>query len=244
MTIPPDKDPMGAALLDYLNGSHDENITVKSSITEDDVIPVNYLFRDFEEMPKIEQKALQLCKGKVLDIGAGSGSHSLYLQKNRFDVTGIDISKNACKCCKERGVKNIVNDNFFSLPTTQKYDTLLLMMNGIGFVGSVAKLDAFFNKAKQLLAPKGQILLDSSDIKYMFEDDDEEIQEIFYGENEAYYGEVTYLMEYKNIAGEPFKWLFADPDLLKTKAEEFGLRFEKLIDGSNHDYLARLTFMH
>jgi SAM-dependent methyltransferase len=208
------------------------------------VIPVNYLFRDFEEMPEIEQKALNLCKGRVLDVGAGSGSHSLYLQKNRFDVTGVDISKNACKCCKERGVKNIVNDNFFSLPTTQKYDTLLLMMNGIGFVGSVAKFDAFFNKAKQLLAPKGQILLDSSDIKYMFEDGDEEIQEIFYGENEAYYGEVTYLMEYKNIAGEPFKWLFADPDLLKTKAEEFGLRFKKLIDGSNNDYLARLTFMH
>jgi SAM-dependent methyltransferase len=243
MTISPDKDPMGAALLDYLNGSHDENITVKSSITEDDVIPVNYLFRDFEEMPEIEQKALNLCKGRVLDIGTGSGSHSLYLQKKGVDVTGIDISKNACRCCKERGVKNIVNDNFFSLPTTQKYDTLLLMMNGIGFVGSVANLDIFFYKAKQLLTPKGQILLDSSDIKYMFDDDDE-IQEIFHGEDEAYYGEVTYLMEYKNIAGEPFKWLFADPDLLKTKAEKLGFKFEKLISGSNHDYLVRLTLMY
>ncbi len=244
MTISPVKDPMGTALLDYLTGSHDENITVKSSITEDDVIPVNYLFRDFEEMPEMEQKALKLCKGKVLDIGAGSGSHSLYLQKNGIEVTGIDISENACRCCAKQGVKNIVNDDFFTFPSNQKYDTLLMMMNGIGFVGSVANLDIFFHKAKQLLTPGGQILLDSSDIKYMFEDEDEEIQEIFYGEDEAYYGEVTYLMEYKDIIGEPFKWLFADPDLLKTKAEKFGFKFEKLIVGLNHDYLARLTLLY
>jgi 2-polyprenyl-3-methyl-5-hydroxy-6-metoxy-1,4-benzoquinol methylase len=243
MTIPPEKDPMGTALLDYLNGNHEENITVKSSITEDDVIPVNYLFRDFEEMPGMEQKALKLCKGKVLDVGAGSGSHSLYLQKNDIEVTGIDISESACRCCTKRGVKNIANDDFFELPSNQRYDTLLMMMNGIGFVGSVANLDIFFLKAKQLLTSGGQIILDSSDIKYMFEDEDEEIQEIFYGEDEAYYGEVTYLMEYKNITGEPFRWLFADPDLLKTKAEKFNFKFEKLIDGSNNDYLARLTLL-
>ena len=244
MTIPPEKDPMGTALLDYLNGNHEENITVKSSITEDDVIPVNYLFREFEEMPKLEQEALKQCKGRVLDVGAGSGSHSLYLQKYGIDVTGIDISANSCKCCEKRGIENIINDDFFSLPPNQKFDTLLMMMNGIGFVGSVANLDTFFHKAKQLLTPGGQILLDSSDIKYMFEDEDEEIQEIFYDDDEDYYGEVTYLMEYKDIVGKPFKWLFADPDLLKSKAEEFGFKFEKLLDGSNFDYLTRLTIQY
>ncbi len=244
MTISPHKDPMGTALLDYLSGNHDENITVKSSITEDDVIPVNYLFREFEEMPEMEQKALKLCKGRVLDVGVGSGSHSLYLQKNGFDVTGIDISQSACKCCTNRGVKDIVNDDFFSLPSNQKYDTLLMMMNGIGFVGSVANLDIFFHKAKQLLTREGQILLDSSDIKYMFEDEDEEIQEIFGGEDGAYYGEVTYLMEYKNITGAPFKWLFTDPNLLKNKAEQLGFNFEKLLNGSNYDYLARIALTY
>jgi len=241
MIIPPDKDPMGTALLDYINGNHDENITVKSSITEDDVIPVNYLFRNFSEMPEIEQTALKQCRGKVLDVGAGSGSHTLHLQEKGFDITGIDISENSYKCCKTRGVKSVINDDFFALPTNKKYDTLLMMMNGIGFVGRVAILDLFFHKAKQLLTPGGQILLDSSDIKYMFEDEGEEIQEIFYGEDEAYYGEVTYLMEYKNIAGDPFKWLFADPNLLKTKSEKHGFKFVKLMGGSNYEYLARLT---
>ncbi len=245
MTIPPDKDPMGTALLDYLNGNHEENITVKSSITEDDVIPVNYLFRNFTEMPIMEQAALKECKGKILDVGAGSGSHTLYLQKKGFDIHGIDISEGSCRCCKNRGVKNIINVDFFSLSDNEKYDTLLMMMNGIGFVGSVANLDTFFRKAKQLLNPGGQILLDSSDIKYMFDDDkEEEVLDIFYGEDEPYYGEVTYIMEYKNIVGKPFRWLFIDPDLLKEKAKHFGFKFETLFIGENYDYLAKLTFRH
>ncbi len=233
---------MGTALLDYLNGNHEENITVKSSITEDDVIPVNYLFRKFNEMPQVEQKALLLCKGRVLDVGAGSGSHSLYLQNKGFNVTGLDISENACICCKQWGVKDIVNSDFFSYsPDDSKFDTLLMMMNGIGLAGSVAKLEIFFHKAKQLLAPGGQILLDSSDIKYMFEDDEEDTPRISSNDHETYYGEVTYLMKYKNRIGEPFKWLFIDPDLLKEKAQQYGFQFEKLINGSNNDYLARLT---
>jgi len=241
MIIPQSKDQLGTAMLDYLNGNHEENITVKSSITEDDIIPVNYLFRDFDEMPEVEQRALLLCKGRVLDVGAGSGSHSLYLQNRNFNVTGLDISENACVCCKQRGVTDIVNSNFFSYLPDTKFDTLLMMMNGIGFAGSVANLELFFRKAKQLLAPGGQILLDSSDIKYMFDDDDYEIIEIFNSEDEPYYGEVTYLMQYKNTIGKPFRWLFIDPDLLKEKAEQYGFKFIKIIDGSNYDYLARLS---
>ncbi len=240
MTIHPDKDPLGRALIDYLNGKHADNITIKSSITEDDVIPVNYLFRDFSQMPKIEQKALLLCDGKLLDVGAGSGSHSLYLQKKSFDVTGLDISENACNCCKQRGVKVIANNDFFSFSPSVKYDTLLMMMNGIGFTGTVANLDTFFHKAKQLLAPGGQILLDSSDIRYMFEDDEGE--KIFASkDNEPYYGEVIYMMEYKGIAGNPFKWLFIDPDLLQKIAKKQGFRCKQIVTGANYDYLAQLT---
>jgi cyclopropane fatty-acyl-phospholipid synthase-like methyltransferase len=243
MLIQPDNDPMGTAMLDYLNGNYDENIIVRSDISEDDHIPVQYLFRNFSQMPEIEQKALLLCKGKVLDIGAGSGSHSLYLQNKGLDVTALDISVNACKCCTERGIKKVVNADIFSFIPDEKFDTLLLMMNGIGFTGSLAGLDKFLEKAKHLLNPGGQILLDSSDIKYMFEDEDEDtLNEIFHSPYGPYYGEVTYLMEYKNITGNPFKWLFIDYNTLKHKAESLGFEFSLLHQGQSHDYLARITF--
>ena len=242
MIIPSDKDPMGTAMLDYLNGNHDENIIVRSDISEDDFIPVSYLFRDFDQMPEIEQKALLLCKGKVLDIGAGSGSHSLYLQKKGIDVTAVDISENACKCCKQRGVKNIVNEDILTCQPREKYDTLLLMMNGIGFTGTLPGLNIFLQKAKELLNPGGQILLDSSDIKYMFEDEDEEtLNEIFHSPDAPYYGEVTYLMEYRDITGDPFKWLFVDAETLKKKAVENGFDFILKHKGTNYDYLALIT---
>ena len=244
MILTPDKDPMGIAMLDYLNGEHDESIIVRSDISEDDIIPVGYLFRNFEQMPEIEQKALLLCKGSTLDIGAGSGSHSLYLQNNGFDVTALDISTSACNCCLQRGVKNVLNTDIMRYNPEKKFNTLLMMMNGIGFTGTIAGLDAFLKKAKHLLNPGGQILLDSSDISYMFEDEDEEIIEIYNSPDEPYYGEVTYIMEYKNISGRPFKWLFIDPALLKEKARKYEYDFKLLHRGKNHDYLARLTLRY
>ena len=244
MIIPPDKDPMGTAMLDYLNGNHDENIIVRSDISEDDFIPVNYLFRNFDQMPELEQKALLLCHGRVLDIGAGSGSHSLYLQKKGIDITAIDISENACKCCKQRGIKNIVNADIFTYQPREKYDTLLLMMNGIGFTGTLSGLDKFLQKAKELLNPGGQILLDSSDIKYMFTGDPEAMDEIENNPELPYYGEVTYIMEYKETTSDPFKWLFVDADILKKKAKENGFKFSLLHEGSNNDYLTKITYLY
>ena len=241
MTIPPDKDPIGNALLDYLKGSHDKYITVRSDISEDDIIPVNYFFRDFEKMPELEQKALLLCKGKVLDIGAGSGSHSLYLQNKDIDVTALDMSELSCKCCEKRGVHKVINEDYFELTGKQKYDTLLMLMNGIGIAGSIDNLDRFFSIARELLNPGGSVLLDSSDIKYMFEDDEEEMENIITGSNDFYYGEVTYIMEYKGITSDPFDWLFIDPGLLNTIAINNRFKFELLSHGPNNDYLARLT---
>jgi len=244
MIIPSHNDPMGNALLDYLNGDHEKYIIVKSDISEDDVIPVDYLFRNFNGMPPLERKALQVCNGRILDVGAGSGSHSLYLQNKGIDVTALDISDSACECCKKRGVANVVNADFFDLPADKNFDAILMLMNGIGFVGTVNNLDRFFQKTRQLLAPAGQVLLDSSDISYMFEDEDEEIRKEIFSANQPYYGEVTYIMEYKNIIGKPFKWLFVDPELLNKKAGQNGFKFELIKKGANHDYLARLTFMY
>jgi SAM-dependent methyltransferase len=232
-------DPIGLACLDYLSGNKSGKIAVKSSLAEDDSIPVKYLFRKFYEMPELEQKALLICKGRVLDAGAGAGSHALYLQNKGFEVTGLDISPNACNAMQQRGLRQVVNDDFFRFEPTEKFDTLLLLMNGVGFVGKVNRFPLFFQKAKALLNPGGQIILDSTDVKYLFEDEDtQHLPE----EMDHYYGEIEYRMSYKKSMGEAFNWLFIDEHLLKQQAELNGFRFEKLAKGNYHDYLARLSF--
>lgn len=236
-TNPPENDlhdPMGFAMLDFLNGTHASNILVISNIAEDDVIPVIYLFRIYSEMPTVEQVALQHCKGKVLDVGAGAGSHSLWLKENNFDVTSIDTSVGAVVCMKARGLDKVEKANFFEYEG--QFDTLLLMMNGIGICGSLDGLRSFFRHAKTLLAPVGQILLDSSDLSFMFEQ-----EEMEYERDEDYYGMVKYQMRYKNELSHWFDWLFADQLILQRIAEEEGFKMEVLCDGEHYDYTARLT---
>ncbi|WP_108247072.1 class I SAM-dependent methyltransferase [Muricauda brasiliensis] len=231
-------DVFGMALEDYQNGRYTEDIKTFSSLDEEDVIPVPYLFRTFDEMPKIEQKALKLARGKVLDIGAGAGSHSLYLQEKGIDVTALDNSEGAIAVCKDRGIKSTVLNNVLDY-STEKYDTLLLLMNGIGLAGKLKNLSQFLTHLASLLRPNGQILLDSSDIVYMFEQDDD--GGYWIPDDGTYYGEVEFEMEYKNQKSNPFDWVYVDINTLQNACESNGFNCELIISGEHYDYLAKLT---
>ena len=217
MTSNTQNDPMGLAAMDYLQGQRNGKILVRSNIAEDDYIPADYLFRTLDDMPQMEQTALDLCIGQTLDIGAGVGSHSLELKKKGLNVTSLDISPLNCQVAKARGLQNVLEADFYTLPTTTKYDTLLLLMNGIGIAGTLANLPFFLNKAKELLTPNGQILLDSSDLKYLYADEEGYLVPL----GESYYGELTYTMRYKKAKCHPFKWLFIDADLLALVSYNF-----------------------
>lgn len=230
-------DPMGQAIYDYYHTGKAGKLRVMSSMFYEDEIPVPTLFRSFNDMPVQEQKAIELCRGRVLDVGAGSGCHSVVLKERGFDVVAIDISQLSVDVMTERGL-NAMNVNYFDETFVEKFDTLLFAMNGIGIVGKVERLDLFFRAARRLLAPGGQLLLDSSDISYVFTDDDGSMDiDLAAG----YYGEIDYKMRYKNINGEPFDWLYIDFDTLSMYAEEHGFRCEKCVDGEHYDYLARLV---
>ncbi len=231
-------DIYGNALLDYQKGDFTEDIKTFSSIAGDDVYPLPYLFRAFNEMPKLEQKALQFSKGKVLDIGCGAGSHSLYLQNQNKDVLAIDISKGAIATCKLRGIKNCNVQDIWQLKNV-KFDTILLLMNGAGMCGKLNKLTDFLEHLKTLLTPKGQILLDSTDVIYMFEDDEGNYS---IDANTTYYGETSFTMEYKNQKGKTFNWLYIDFYNLQKASEFCGLQCELVLEGEHYDYLARISF--
>lgn len=230
------KDLFGKAILDFQTNNSPEAISTETNISEADDMDVAYLFRSYNAMPKLEQKALQLSKGKILDVGCGAGSHSLYLQENNFDVTAIDISANAIEACQFRGLKNAKVQNILDLEN-DKYDTILLLMNGTGIFGTLQQTSNYLSKLKSLLAPNGQILIDSSDIIYMFDEDEDGSKWI---PGEGYYGELTFTISYKNQTEAPFPWLYLDYNTLQNAAHANGLQCELVQEGDHFDYLARL----
>lgn len=230
------KDLFGKALLDYYHGNHSENLMTSTSISDEDELPLSYLFRSFKDMPKIEQKALKLCKGKTLDVGCGSGSHSLYLQKKGLEVKAIDVSKGAVEVAKLRGVKTVELKNI--LDETGTYDTVLLLMNGTGIFQELSQTQKYLKHLKNILNKNGKILIDSSDIKYMYEDEDGGIWQDL---NSTYYGELDYFLSYKGTDEQPMKWLYLDFETFKTQCSAVGLKCNLILEGPHFDYLAMLT---
>ena len=230
------RDPMGLAIADYHKFGKAARLRVLSPMLEDDEIPVATLFRSLDEMPLIEKEALKAARGAILDVGAGAGCHSLALQQMGLQVTAIDISPLSVATMRERGVQDVREQDFFTLEG--HYDTILMLMNGIGIVGTLERLDAFFMQVDRLLAQDGQLLCDSSDICYIYEDEDGFIDLTGV---EGYYGEMTYRMQYRDVKGETFPWLFVDAATLRQQAARHGFDTDIVIVGDHYDYLARIT---
>jgi SAM-dependent methyltransferase len=232
------KDPMGRAIAEYQRTGKSDKLRVFSPMFEEDEIPLPTLFRRYRDMPAIERKALDMARGKVLDVGAGAGCHSLVLQERGIDVTAIDISPLAVETMRLRGVKNVLEEDFFAHQV--KYDTILMMMNGIGIVGTLAGLPDFFRQLSQLLTSDGQLLCDSSDISYLFEDE----EGCFDYPGTGYYGEQMFRMQYKDTIGEPFPWLYIDKESLIEEARKNGFQADIIAEGDHYDYLASITRKH
>ena len=228
---------MGSAIYDYHKSGKASVLVVHSSMFEDDEIPVETLFRSFDEMPMLEKLALKAASGRILDVGAGSGCHSLALAHMGKEVVAIDISPLSVEVMKERGVDartiNLYDEDF-----KEKFDTVLMLMNGTGIIGNFDNMPAFFTRMKQLLNPGGSIILDSSDLRYLFEEED---GSLMIDLADDYYGLLDYQMEYDGVLGEPFDWLYVDFNTLAYYAEENGFNIELLAEGEHYDYLARLT---
>ena len=225
---------MGTAISEYFNSGEPDFINVFSDIAEPDIIPVEYLFRDFETMPAIEKTALKSASGKILEIGAAAGSHSLWLQNNGKDITALDISKKSVEIMKKRGINKVIHADIFQFNSDNKYDTLLILMNRTGIAGTLDNLPRFLKKCQNLLKKHGKILIDSSDLSYMFEDDNEL--------PDHYYGQVSYVMEYKGIKSEPFKWLFVDFNTLSKTVVRSGGKCILLKKGEHNDYLSEISW--
>ena len=230
---------MGRAIMEFAKTGKAETLRVLSSMFDEDEIDVPYLFRTASDMPETERTALSMAEGRVLDVGAGAGCHTLALQgSNR--VTAIDISPLSVEAMTMRGVKDARCIDVFDTSLNEQFDTILLLMNGTGIAGKLERMPILLNRLKQLLSDDGQILMDSSDLCYIYEDEDGFIDLTGV---EGYYGEVDYQMVYRDTEGERFDWLYIDYETLETIAAGCGLACERIADGEHYDYLARLKWM-
>ena len=230
-------DIFGIAFNEYLSGKTGECIQIDSDVAETSHLPVEYFFRNFEAMPEGEREVMKVCKGYVLDVGAGAGSHALYLQRNGWDVAALDFSKGAVKAMKRRGVKNTLCVDFFDYKES-KFDNILFLMNGAGIARTLEGLYELFSQAKTLLNKNGSVFIESTDILYLFEEDDGSIMINLGGD---YYGEVEYRMKYKEFTGKKFKWLFVDRENMKDIANKAGLKPQMFYDSGKLNYIMKLT---
>lgn len=235
--LTPDRDPMGRAIDDYHRTGKASRLRVLSSMFDEDEIPVPLLFRDRGAMSRLEKLAMERAEGRILDVGAGSGCHSLALQADGKDVEAIDISPLSVEVMKERGVRKVWNINLFQDSFVQQYDTVLMLMNGSGIIGRLENFPQFFRKMKQILKDGGEVLLDSSDLRYLYEEEDGSFLIDIAGD---YYGEVDFQMVYKDTEGDRFDWLYVDFKTLEYYALENGFKAELIAEGDHYDYLASL----
>lgn len=227
------KDPLGRMMLDYFNGQKQVYVEVESTTLDMWKMDGEVMFRTITTMSHLEKKALSLCRGKILDIGAGSGCHTLYLQKKGHLVDSLDISPGCVEVMTKRKIPCVIHDSLFSLED-KKYDTLLMLMNGLGICGSLDGLNLFFQFIKSVLSPKGQIIADSTDLASLH-------ASLSLTEG-SYYGETEFIMSYEKIIGDSFEWLYIDFTTLQTLAGFHGFACEKIMTDKADRYLARITF--
>lgn len=226
-------DILGKAICDFWKGDRKSKLWVHDHLGPRVEMKRAVYFREWKEMPIWEQKAIELCSGKILDVGAGAGAHSLALQNLGKDVTALDISPLNCEVMKSRGIVNVLNDNFFELKDKQ-WDTLLFLMNGVGISGDLNGFRDLLECCDNLLVENGQIIMDSSDLSYLY---DEELPM----PEDRYYGEVDCAYSYKGEMTEVFTWLYLDFSTLRQIAASMKWKVEKVIGDEDDQFLVRLT---
>lgn len=228
--IDTDNDAVGHAFYDYYKQGKASTLWCNIKGVGDDIVPIEYFFRSYTDMPEIEKTALSLCSGRILDVGAGSGCHTLALQEQGKDVTAIDISPLCVKTMALRGVHKVFLMDFFSV--TDRYDTVLLLMNGLGIAKRIDLLPLLFKQLDAIMNPQGQLLCSSFDICDVNDAD---------CNNREFYQEVQYQMRYKNVIGEPFDWFSIGVGKLRQITEANGFSMTVVKQGEEYEYLARIT---
>lgn len=224
-------DILGEAMLEFLKSGTVHRLLAHTSYGPDETYFLDYFFRDLDDMPDLERYAVTLCSGKILEIGAGAGSHALLLLQEGKDIVVMDNSAGCINVLLKRGLYKVQHMDIFNLQTGG-YNTLLLLMNGIGITGNLGGLVRFLKKAEDITASKAQIIFDSTDVSYAIKKESRA--------REGYVGEIKYQFEYRGIRGPWFDWLYIDQEKLFELCDQTPWMPQVLFEDGRGHYLARL----
>jgi SAM-dependent methyltransferase len=226
-------DILGSAIESYFLRTDDTPVRVFINKNEEPEMVPSIFFRPYKNMLKYEKIALKESQGKVLDLGCGAGCHALYLQGKGIDVTAVEISKKSVKVAQKRGVVKVINEDWRNL-SLKNFDTILVLMNGMGLAESPTELKIMFRKLKSFLSKSGSILIDSTDVTYAKAD--------WPMLDSEYFGKVQFELKYKGKT-QCFPWLFVDFETAVQTAKSVRLNVEVLERARNGHFLLRLSKM-
>jgi SAM-dependent methyltransferase len=222
--------PLDAALAAYRAGRRQVELVLRTDVAEEEHVPVSLFFRPVESMPAVERRALAEARGRVLDVGAGPGAHAAPLAAAGHAVTALEILPVALAALHGGGVVDVRDGGLEALGPEERFDTVLVLMNGLGLPGTMAALDDFLAALAGHLEAGGRILADSTDPARWDVPDDG-----------RYVGEVHMQLEFDGQAGPPFPFLFVDPEALAAACTRVGLTCEVLEREEDGRYLARMA---
>ncbi len=231
--------PYGMALLDYFNGDTSSKVIAYRDDGYTDELMIDSFLREPQDFLPLENIALNLCYGRILDIGAGAGPHSIFLQNKGLKVCAIDISPEACAVMKKRGVKNVYCIDALKFKA-EPFDSIIILGRSIVMVGTLKGLDLFLEDVHRLIKPNGQILLNSLDVRYT----DNPIHLAYQEKNKKagrYIGELKIQFEYKGKKGPFFELLHVDPKTLISHALEKSWHCKIIHKEKDGNYLAQLN---
>ena len=226
----PTNDIHGRAIFDHYEGKTKGPLMIDNTYGTPEEMPLEVFFRKEDEFSPLEQYAVGLCTGHVLDAGAGAGAISLHLQNLGLDVTAMENSKGCIAVMEQQGIKNIIENDVFSYEGSG-YDTVLLLMNGIGLAGTINGLKTLLAGLLSMLNEGGQLIFDSSDVSYLKDDLEEDPK---------YFGELQYRYLYNGMDGEWFNWLYIDQETLLSVCTELGISCQIIFEDETGQYLVRV----
>jgi len=228
-------EPLAVALEDHARSGRPRRVAATRADGVAFEIETEEYFTLEGALGELDSMALDACRGRVLDVGAGAGRHALALQDRGMEVVAIDVSPRCASLCRARGV---VSSHAFDVMALEgpepfgRFDTLHFGMQTIGVAGGVAPLATLLRRLKGCLAPGGQLLADSSALRQAWEDDE--------ADRSPERGEIVLSTRYRGWRGEPFPWLYLAEGDLRDVAYEAGFAMRTLGRVETGEYLACL----
>lgn len=231
-------EPYAMALRAFAGGDHQAQLVVRRDDGFEALLPVSHFFRSEEAFVPLERAALARCRGRILDVGAGTGLHTLVLRARGLTVSAIDVHPAVVELMHGRGVADARCIDFFSLQD-DPFDTLLLLGHGIGMVGDLPGLRRFMAHACRLVDPTGCVVLHSLDVRRTMEPR----HRAYHAANRAagrYIGQIGMQFRFLDVEGPMCDWLHVDPETLGSEAASAGWSCTVVLQDDGGDYLAEL----